>query len=64
MTTTTTDDRPATQAWIATVAYLERLSNAELAELLYNEVWATSPLRTRVNDLVAEAITRLREQQG
>ena len=50
----------STQTWIATVEHLATVSDATLAELLYQHVWAPLPLRTLANDLVAEAIARLR----
>jgi hypothetical protein len=56
----TDDDGQRTMTWIATVTHLETVSDATLAELLLQHVWAPTPLKTLQNDLVAEAIARLR----
>jgi hypothetical protein len=57
------DDVQRTMTWIATVEHLETVSDATLAELLMEHVWALSPLKTLQNDLVAEAIARLRGER-
>jgi hypothetical protein len=47
-------------AWLERVEAYEDLSDGALAALLLDKVWAHLPLRGVPNDLVAEAIRRLR----
>jgi hypothetical protein len=50
--------------WLETVSRLEALSNAALADLVLDHLWADLPLGTPQNDLLAEVIARLRGERG
>ena len=50
--------------WADATAYLERITDTELADLLEQEVWATLPVMSPASDVVQEAIDRLRGTQA
>lgn len=49
--------------WIQTTLRLEGLSDAELADLLTDHVWADLPLGSPQSDLIAEVIARLKGER-
>ena len=46
--------------WLQSTGVLEGLSNAELADLLVETVWAELPVCSPQSDLISEVIERLR----